>query len=346
MAWFDPPECVAARDCLKRGNPAEAARLLLASKYRQHRAVRSLLLDASKRLVETAEEQFRAGTLEAAEAAIQLAAQCAALQADALALERRIAEALRRNRQQQAWLARQLEEAQQLADAGRLHSALDVLAPLENYIPAEQLRVSVKQRLARFARHLQLCKEALRADQAQSAHRHWQRAYELLPDDPQLAELASQIARAMSAAAGKPGHSVPVGDRGQRFLLGDLALVVSSGEVCLGTPRSEGVHVPIQGPLHRRHVVLLRDRKGWRLAVCRDRHGQPCPVAVNGKRVDSLCRLADGDLVQLGSADCTWRFRLPVAGSRTAVLEALPTTRSLVCTGLGTLLSLVVLLDE
>ncbi len=346
MAWLDPPECVAARDSLERGNPAEAARLLLACRHPQHRAVRELLLEASRRLVEVAEEQFQAGQLEAAEASIQLAARCAAVEARAGALREQIAQALLQKRQHEAWLAQQLDQAQQLADAGRLHSALDVLAPLREHAPAARLRVGVEQRLARFRRHVEACRECLAAGQAQAAHRHWQKARQIMPEDPQLAELATGIARSTSAASPAPGQAVAVRDRGQRLVLDKLVLVVSAGEVCLGTSRAEGVHVPIQGPLHGRHAVFLRDGEGWQLAACRDRHGQPCHVLVNGRRVQSLCRLADGDRVQLGSPLCTWRFRLPVAGSATAVLQPAAGSPPSVWTPAGNLLSWVALVDE
>jgi len=346
MAWLDPPECAAARDSLEQGNPAEAARLLLGAKYRQHRVVRKLLLEAGRRLVQEAEEQFQAGHVEAAEASIQLAAQCMALEGNALALQQQIAQAMRQKQQREAWAAGQLDRAEQLARAGRLHSALDVLELLEGHAPADGLRADVEQRLASFRRHMEAGRQCLQAGQAQAAHRHWQKAKQIMPDEPQLAELAGMIARRMAAPGRGPMPGVAVSDRAQRLLLGDLALVVSAGEVCLGTPRAEGVHVPIIGPLHRRHAVLLRDREGWQLAVCRDRHGQPCRVLVNGRQVESLCRLADGHTVELGGPGCAWRFRLPVPGSVTAVLEPALGSRASVWTASGKPLSCVVLLDQ
>lgn len=95
MTWLDPPECDAARQCLEEGNPVEAARVLLRSKYREHRAVRGLLLEIGRRLSESAERQFQAGHLEAAAQTVELAGQCAALDGSAVALQQRINEALR-----------------------------------------------------------------------------------------------------------------------------------------------------------------------------------------------------------------------------------------------------------
>ena len=143
MAWLDPPECVAADDCLQQGNAAEAARLLLACKYPQHRAVRKRLLEAGRRLAETAEEQLQAGHLEAAEAAIRLAARCMVLEGTALGLQRQITEMVQQKQQCQAWLGKQLDLAQEFAETGRLHSALDVLAPVGEHARGVELRTAI-----------------------------------------------------------------------------------------------------------------------------------------------------------------------------------------------------------
>ncbi|NUQ66338.1 MAG: hypothetical protein HUU20_28075, partial [Pirellulales bacterium] len=315
-------------------------------KYPQHRAVRKRLLEAGRRLVEMTEAEFQAAQLETAEALMNLAARCMAIEGNAQALQQRIREAIQDKQRRETWLAAQFDEAHNLAEAGQLHSALDVLAHLGEHSRGAELRASVEQRLAQFARQVEASRRCLEAGQAEAAHRHWYKARQIMPEDPQLDELATAIAQAMSAASPAARQPIAVNNRAQGFLLGDLALVVSAGEVCLGTPRAEGVHVPIQGPLHRRHAVLVRDGTGWQLAACRDAHGQPCAARVSGRQIESLCRLADGDLLQLGGPSCTWRFRLPVAGSTTAVLEAAPGTRALVWTAAGKLLSRVVLLDE
>ncbi|MGQ9913065.1 MAG: hypothetical protein ACUVQQ_01835 [Thermogutta sp.] len=346
MTWLDPPECDAARQCLDEGNPVEAARVLLRSKYREHRAVRGLLLEIGRRLSESAERQFQAGHFEAAAQAVELAGQCAALDGSEVALQQKINEALRDQERRQAWQAERLAEAERLVSAGRLRSALDVLGTLDGRGPAEQLQAEVRRRLAQVERHVAECRECMAAGRPQAAYRHWQKARQLSPDDPQLAELGAEIADALSLSASGRVEARPVTDRSQAILLGNLALVVSAAEVCLGTPRGEGVHVPLFGPLHGRHAVLLRDRDGWQLAVCRDRYGKPCKVWLDGRPIDALCRLESGQRIDLGSTACRWLFRLPVPGSNTAVLEATEGSRGRVTTASGHSMSRVVLLDD
>ncbi|GIW93023.1 MAG: hypothetical protein KatS3mg110_1064 [Pirellulaceae bacterium] len=348
MAWLDPPECTAARDALQQGNAVEAARLLLASRYPHHRAVRKLKLEVSGRLVQMAEQQVQEGQWEAARGSIELAAQCAALEGKALELQRRIAEASRARQQREAWLSEKLREAQQLADSGQLQSAIDLLAQLGNYEPVTQLRVAIEQRLSQFRRHVEACRQSLERGEPVAAHRHWRKAKEVIPDDPELAELAAGIARRMAtSSAAEPQRSgLPIKDRAQRWVLDRLGLVVSSGEVCIGTPRAEGVHVPIMGPIHNRHAVLLRDRDSWQIAVAHDRQGRPCPVSVNGRPIETLFRLSDGDIVQLGECSWGWRFSLPVPGSATAVLEPISGSRPMIWTAYGSPVSRVVLMDK
>lgn len=345
MLWLDPQECLAAQDALQRGNPAEAARLLLSSKNPEHRTVRRLLSEAGQRLAEQAQQQFEAGELEAAEACLNLAAQCLPLQGEALACQRKVAQALDQQRRHQAWAAEQLERARRLAEGGRLHTALDVLKPLAALPVATPLRLQVEQQLGSFRRHVEACQQALQADQPEAAHRHWQRAQAISPESPELVELAQKIARALSNVGGAAEKVVAVEDRAQRVQLDSLALVVSTAEVVLGTVRGEGVHVPLYDQLHGRHAVFLRDRHGWQLVPCRDRHGRMCPVWVNGEIAAGACRLADGCLIRLGNGNCVWRFRLPVRQSATAVLEPAEGSRPCLSVGRGQL-QRVVLLDE
>uniref|UniRef100_A0A7C4QPR5 FHA domain-containing protein n=1 Tax=Schlesneria paludicola TaxID=360056 RepID=A0A7C4QPR5_9PLAN len=312
MLWLDPRECLAAQDALQQGNPAEAVRLLLSSNNPQHRMVRKLLSEAGQRLVEQARRQFEAAELEAASACLNLAAQCLPLEGEAQALRRKVSEALDQQLQHEAWAARQLKRARQLADEGRLHTALDVLAPMAALPNAAPLRLEVEQRLREFRRHVAACQQALQADRAEAAHRHWQRAQAISPESPELVELAQKIARALSIAGGAVERVVAVEDRAQRMMLDSLALVVSVAEVVLGTERGEGVHVPLYDQLHGRHAVFLRDRHGWQLVPCRNRHGTMCPVWVNGEIAAGACRLADDCLIRLGNGNCVWRFRLPV----------------------------------
>ncbi|HPP54841.1 MAG TPA: FHA domain-containing protein, partial [Thermoguttaceae bacterium] len=349
---FDPPECKQAEDCLARSQPAEAARVLLASKHRRHRRVQQLLLETGARLVELAQnlvENPQGPHPEAAAEMIDLASQCMHLDGPALALQQQIQQILHDRQQSNAFRAQLLRQAEQWEQSGRLRSALEVLEPLGEWPEAAALRLRLQQRLDSFRRHREAMETCWNQGQFQAAHRHWQEAKKLCPHEPELAEWAARIAQALAQPPGRrppeadalspvasavprPCTALPIYQRIQSFLLADWALVLNSGEACLGAPRSEGVQIPLLGRLHRRHALLVQDGQGWQLMPLADKQGTPCSVWLNGVLLLGPERLRPGDKIVLGGAGSApgssggscWQFTMPVPGSRTAVLESSP----------------------
>jgi hypothetical protein len=94
---------------------------------------------------------------------------------------------------------------------------------------------------------------------------------------------------------------------GYLVCLGDRIVLGQAAEA------SRDVDVPILADLSRRHAILRRDAEGYLV--------QPIhTLRVNGRTVDGMMILKDGDLVQLGSSVAI-RFRKPHALSATACLE-------------------------
>ncbi|GAB4142887.1 FHA domain-containing protein [Thermopirellula anaerolimosa] len=328
MSWLDPTECTAARDFLRQGRPIEAAKVLLESRNREHRAVRRLLGEVGFALVAKAEGEFEAGTWAAAQSTLRLAAECAALDQRGLALHARIEEALaekermeRAREVERAKVLLKIEEACRLAASGEFAAALRTLESL----PADDARETIQEiRLTeeRFSDALDRCREAVVARDAGLARHYWELIKQLCPQCPEIKRLAGEIARAASPDAGSAGRARPVSDRRDRFLVEDDTLVLLSDEIAIGAPHAENVQLPVLGRVHRRHAVLCRDRSGWRILPCRDRHGRPCPLRVNGKNISTDAGLQNGDRVELGDRHRPWIFRLPVPNSWTAIWEA------------------------
>ncbi len=361
MGFLDPPECQAARDCLARGQAIEAARILSKTKYPEHRAVRNLRVEIGQDLLCKAKEAFGAGQVQAAYEMLQWAAQCIQLEGEGLILQKEVEAQWRREEDRKARQAAEYRKAQHLIQDGRLNSGLDLLAGLADYEPAQVLRQTVERRLARYRWNVDAGWQAVKTGQPRAAHRCYLEARKILPTGAELPELASAIAQALASSAvdragsgalalaelpPEPGLPVRIQDKGQRFVLGNWALVVSTGEVCLGSGRADRVQVPLLARVHSRHAVLMRDRRGWQLTVCRDRHNQACKVWIDGRPVEATERLTDGQCIELGEKGCRWRFRQPISDSLTAVLEAVTGSSGLVCTGEGTSVGRVVLLAD
>ncbi|MCS7304424.1 MAG: FHA domain-containing protein [Thermoguttaceae bacterium] len=349
---LDPRECIQARDCLQRGLLAEAARVLLGAKDRHHRKVQALLQEVGSRLIAEAKRLYESSyELEVAAQHIQLASQCIQLDSEALVLKHQIEQQLDKRRRAEQWRQEQLRRAKQLADNGHLHTAQDLLNILKEDRQADRLRAEIRARFETYRRHLEGIEQCLAQNQPHAAYRHWQEAKKLCPHAPELAEWAQKIAQhipvgpgpgklgtasvgvAFSAQAGAL-QPVPLCQRSQSFLLGEWALVISSGQICIGSPRAVDVQLPLLGRVHQRHALLLRDVQGWQILPLPDQNGTACPVWLNGVLILGPQRIHHGDKITLGgspaSGSCSWQFQLPVTGSLSAVLESSPGNSSII----------------
>ncbi len=347
MAWLDPVECEAARDCLEKGNVLEAARLLIESPQREHKAARRMLLEIGQRLVERALEANERGDATAAWEALTRAEQCAALSPEAAALRDKLARERAEQEQQQAWHDERLGQARQWADEGRVRSALGKIEALTDTPDVQRCRQDWEEQLARFERYLQECREHKDQGDVQFARQRLKLAQDIMPGDPEVLRLAKELRDLEPVPKEIPRPiSRPINHRSQGFALGSDTLVLLAHEVVIGTRRGDGVHIPIMGPLHSRHAVILRKHGRYRLVPCLDRHGQVCDVRISGEPVKDIRALHDGDVLELGGSQCAWMFRLPVPDSTTAVLEPAKLSSDGVRTPDGSEFRRVVLLGE
>lgn len=333
MGLLDPIECKAARDYLRQGCPIEAARVLLAAKNPDHRAVRQLLVEVARRLIDQAQREVESEQWEAAKNTLELAGKCVALDGHGLELLRRAEQALAERRaeedarrREQAKAAEMLAQVEELVRLAEFTLALQILEQLRTAgaTQAEEKITEVKFLKERFFSAIEECQNALLGGDAGLARYFWVRAKALCPEAPQIKRLAAELAKIAEGGQAEIHRPVPVRDRSQRLILGEIGPLILAEEVALGSPQGENVQLPLLGRVHRRHAILIRDRHGWQIVACQDKHGKPCTVRIDGESVDSVARLRDGHLVQLGNESCLWRFRLPVPGSFTAIWEALP----------------------
>lgn len=326
MGWLDPKECTAAKDHLAKGHPIEAARILLESKYRHHRAVRNLLMDVQKTLLEEARRHWQASEIDAAAELVAWAKKCGDPPPESVPFCQQVEEAYQTEQKRRAWAAAQLSEARKLAEAGHVHTALDLLAVLPPGPEKDALEIQCQQRRAQFERAIEACRQMLDRGEVVVARRFWEKARKINPHHPDIVDLARRIAlvEGTARAGGPLMTTVPIRERFQRFLLRRVAIVIPLAEVAIGSPQEKTAHLRLLGPVHSRHAVLIRDRHGWHLAPLADRHGKPCYLRVNGNPVSQAVRLSGGEEIAFAPFACSFLFSVPVANSLTAVLEPLP----------------------
>ena len=344
MRWLDPVECLAARECLQRGNALEAAQLLLSSPQKNHLAARRLLLEINKELIEQAVEAYGRGDILVAWENINCARQCTELDAKAAALREKIAREAAELRKQQEWRRNRLRQARAWADQGRVRSAIGLLKPLTGEGEGRRLRIDLDERLARFERYVQQCRELLDQGELTAARKKLTMAQAINTTDPLICQLENELRQAEASKSPKEqlaeSRRVLI-DRSVSFALGDHALVVSRQEIVVGNPLGESVNVPIQSRLHRRHVLIVRDRGCYGLVPYAG-----CKTLVNGDPLTDPRQCGDGDVIELGGPQCRWTFSHPVAASTTAVLEQAASATACARTPDGVEFRRIVLLDD
>jgi hypothetical protein len=348
MGWLDPIECQKARVHLAQGNVIEAANTLLSCKTPDHKAVRQLLVEIQRKLLEEAQSQYQAGALETSCKLVEVAKRCGELPAAFFAFVEELSRAVELQEKRQKWQQAQLSEAKKLADAGQLDTAIQLLEGLAEIPEAEYLRTELTLRREVFQRAVEACWECIRLGDPYGARRQWEKAREIMRDHPQISALAREIARLSRSggALGVKGSSLPVTQRSGRFILARKALVLLDSEIAIGTPRTPEVKLPLLGRIHSRHAILFRDRAGWQITPCTDKNGDPCLVWINGRRISTPYRLVSGDEIGLGAENFGWSFLLPCQGSLTAVLAANGPTSGTIWVGTGPGLRNVILLAD
>lgn len=195
MFFPTPKECKAAEDSLACGNVIAAANVLLASDQRDHREVRILRQKVQSRLQDLAREAFNREEISAAWQAIELARQCEALAPEAQALWERIGAARTEIERQRAWSAQRIEEARSNAASGHLVTGLAKLSGLEVQPEVQRTRIEIEERLERFNGYLANCRASLARQEWEAARKWLQRAELLMPDHPEVCQLAVDLRR-------------------------------------------------------------------------------------------------------------------------------------------------------
>lgn len=344
--FLDPIECRQAALYLAHGQPLEAARILLAAKAKEHKAVREGLLKVGPALIEQARQTLAAGELLVAEEMLTCAGQCVELPAEARKLYDQISRQLHERQQQHDWAQRRLAQADRWAHDGRLHSALGMIESLDNDPLAARRRLDWQQAVARLDRYAVEFRDHLSKAEFPAAAAVLRKARELAPDQPLVLCLQQELEAACPPAASLPPTPVmsPMTSRETeiparptihpsartaRLLLTGLSnsgdvLVLPQSLITIGTPRDATVELPIQALLRRRHALLIREPAPGPKGQChRLAPLAGAAVLVNGQRIanDETAWLKHDDLLQFGPDICRWLYRRPVADSPTAVLQ-------------------------
>ncbi|HND54216.1 MAG TPA: FHA domain-containing protein [Pirellulaceae bacterium] len=184
--FSNPLECKVAEQCLARDNPLEAARVLLASRQVEHRAVRELLARIGPLLVAQSRAAADADDVLVAAELLEVAAVCGELPPDDQMLLRRLQERRTELARDREWRERRLDRAAEWARAGRLRSAIGLVGELERDADAARHRLDWQFDLDRLDRYAAEFQTHLAAGEFDAAAAVLAKASQLANDEPQV----------------------------------------------------------------------------------------------------------------------------------------------------------------
>ena len=267
MTFLDPAEGVRIDELLKLGQPVAAAKLLLASSHRDHKAIRPLVTVCIDQLISAAKAVLADQQILTARQHVQLAAELHPLSGDHAALHSKIVAAALEFERRAADENAALERSRKLAEAGRLQTSIESLAPLQHLRVGQDLLKELTVRDGTVQRQVTEFTQRLNAGDLRGAEAILVKIEDVaqsLVDALGLRHLLSQAIKAKqeesapnSSAFIDPstldwmldfGHT----DRNTRLYFGH-ALVIGSDKV--GT--SADIRVPGIA-LHQQHAIILR----------------------------------------------------------------------------------------
>lgn len=326
MFWNDPTDCLAAKQAVEKGFILDAAKILLASRDRDNKEAKQILMQIAPQLIEQAELALDKGDPVVASEHIECAGECIALHGEAAVLREKIAEKLQEYQSQLAWEEEQIRLAAGWAEEGRVRSALGLLDRVPPNGEAGRLKVELEHDLTRFEKYLDRAEQYLQQEAWEEAERELEMAQSINAREPRIVELSRRLKASRPAVTAERKSSTPhllavpsvreSSNRAMRFALNKEVLVIPQHEVVIGNTLGECVTLPIQAALHKRHALIVRDKRTYRLLAL-----SGCRTLINDQVVENVRDLSDGDVIELGNSSCRWRFRIPVSDSMTAVLD-------------------------
>jgi len=330
---LDPSISEQIRELLAAGQSVAAAKLICSSRHTSHRSIRRLRIECGEQLTKYAKEASERGERETAASHIELANECITLSGDAQRLRETIRLALELHRMNQEEMRSRVMEAQRLAAAGRIDTAIECLDDLGDQDAVMRTRSDLERKKKTFERYLQSCRQCIKEGDFESATRWYRRARKLKPLDAALSEFQEIRSRVQDVEKSAHFKAELIRSRNQAFAVStDIPdedfVIYSRNTLSIGARTSrDGADIQIASKwLHRHHAVFMRHTRDGLVQHWLAAHPSHSGFTlVDGEdiRGRSPRLIEDGNLIELGTeaGRIAFRFNLPVAKSPgTAVL--------------------------
>jgi|GEM_PF-4219895 len=193
LDWFEPQDCVIARDFYDRGDIQAAARQLLESPHAGHRRSRALLQSFRPDLLKSAAELLVRNEPQAALEVLKLAGQCGPADAEFRNLLTEAEARLSCKLARAEWQAGRIRKAIRLAEEKRLHSAIEWIEPVSDHPEAELIRRDWNDQQRKLEQWLERTAKCLEQNQLQAAIENWRMAAEIDRWNTRVVELEVRL---------------------------------------------------------------------------------------------------------------------------------------------------------
>lgn len=306
MMFLNPAEGVRIQELLTAHRPMAAAQVLLSSTNRDHKAIRPLKDECVRQLMADAQTLLEKGQSLTARKHVRQAAQLLPLSgADAL-LQTQIETAATEEERLAADRQAAVLQAKDLAEQGRLHTAMESLAPYDQLPEANDLLHRLRSRDATTARHVAEFQNLLQQGNVPGAAKLLAKIREVAPAVADALGLEGQLmaAKQQLRAANKdderliaptPRIDEPKDAGAHQWLLdfGDErrnTMLDFSDCLVIGSVKPDGtraqIHIAAHNWFHQQHALILRHLRHDRMCYWLLPHpsnGNDVYIAVNNK---------------------------------------------------------------
>ncbi|WP_417849358.1 hypothetical protein [Thalassoglobus sp.] len=269
MSIFDPIEVQRVADWLDEGEALQAAATLLNSKHREHKAVRPLVIQCVRQLIEFAERAYAKSDLEIASKHSRIAERLLVLSGSDAEIASAIQVELENRKKQRIAEEEDLELGRQLHAAKRLQTAAEQLASVSHLDEAKRIIDRIGTGLKAYERSCDSCSEALEGENLDLARSWLEKAKGINKSGKRLPGLEAKIqtlAKSLHSEDAKieQDRAISADDKGVilDFCSPEMNTLVLFGHShVIGSAKSDGTLADIRipsGQLHQQHGVICR----------------------------------------------------------------------------------------
>ena len=270
MSIFDPIETQRIAEWLEKREALQAAETLLNLKSRDHKAVRPLVVQCVRQLIEFAENAYVNCDLETAAKHSRQAEALLTLSGSDAELAVAIQISLEQSKKRQKADEEDLELGRRLYSDKRLQTAIEQLTPIGHLDEAKRFIKRIETDFKAYERYCDNCNEALEYKEIDQAKQWLQKAKQVNASGSQIPSLESSVktlSKSLTTCADEAGPYQAISTNDEGFILDGGSpemntLILFGHTLVIGSNKDYGTPAAIRivgaNLIHQQHCVIYR----------------------------------------------------------------------------------------